>query len=307
LFQNAVTVAEDVSGMPGLCVTIEQGGIGFDYRLNMSCPDTWIKYNKDIADENWDLNHLAHIHTNRRYKEKTIGYAESHDQALVGDKTLIHHLIDEEIYDGMAKFHSSMKVDRGIALHKMMRLFTFGLGGEAYLNFMGNEFGHPEWVDFPREGNGYSYKFARRQWSLSDDENLKFKQLREFDKKMNEMESKYPFLYLYSHQYVTLTNNDDKVVVYERGNLVFVFNFHSTNSYENYRIGTYWGSDHICVLDTDRSEFSGQNRLEWNKTNFLPINHEGWNNRPYSVYLYIPARTGMVLCPKEYYISESAE
>lgn len=156
LFEHAVTIAEDVSGMPGLCIGIEDGGIGFDYRLNMSCPDTWIKYNKDISDDEWDMNNLAHIHTNRRYKEKTIGYAESHDQALVGDKALIHHLIDEEIYVNMGKFSSSVKVDRGIALHKMIRLFTFGLGGEAYLNFMGNEFGHPEWVDFPREGNDFS-------------------------------------------------------------------------------------------------------------------------------------------------------
>lgn len=302
LFNDAITVAEDVSGMPGLCVPIEQGGIGFDYRLNMSCPDTWIKYLKEISDDEWDMQDLAHKHTNRRYKEKTIGYAESHDQALVGDKTLSHRLIDEQIYDGMHKDHHTMKVDRGIALHKMIKLFTFGLGGEAYLNFMGNEFGHPEWVDFPREGNGFSCHYARRQWNLADDENLKYKMWREFDRDMNKLDEKYPLLYIYSHQYVTLTNNEDKVIVYERGKLVFVFNFHPTNSYEDYRIGTFWGSDHICILDTDRSEYGGENRLEWNKTNFLPIVNDGWNDRPHSLKLYIPARTALVLCPREHYI-----
>lgn len=169
---------------------------------------------------------------------------------------------------------------------------------------MGNEFGHPEWVDFPREGNGWSYKFARRQWHLAENEELKYKQLREFDRQMNLMEEKYPFLYQYSHQYVTLTHDSDKMVVYERGKLVFIFNFHHSNSYENYRVGTYWGTDHICVLDTDRSEFSGQNRLDWNRHNFIPICKDGWNNRPYSLYVYIPARTAMVLCPKEHYIEE---
>ena len=268
----------------------------------MSCPDTWIKYLKEFKDDDWDMNHLAHVHTNRRYKEKTIGYAESHDQALVGDKTLAHHLIDEEIYTGMSKDHSSLKVDRGIALHKMMKLFTFGLGGEAYLNFMGNEFGHPEWVDFPREGNGNSYKFARRQWNLADDDNLKYKQWSKFDSDMNKLDEKYPLLYLYSHQYVTLTNNEDKVVVYERGKLVFVFNFHPHKSFENYKIGTFWNSDHISVLDTDSSEYGGQNRLDWNRKNFLPLYEEGWNNRPYSINVYLPSRTAIVFCPREHYI-----
>jgi 1,4-alpha-glucan branching enzyme len=270
----------------------------------MSCPDTWIKYLKDLSDDDWDMKDLAQKHTNRRYKEKTIGYAESHDQALVGDKTLSHRLIDEQIYDGMHVDHHTQKVDRGIALHKMIKLFTFGLGGEAYLNFMGNEFGHPEWVDFPREGNGFSCHYARRQWNLADDKYLKYSKWREFDRDMNKLEEKYPFLYLYSHQYVTLTNSDDKLVVYERGKFVFVFNFHPTKSYEDYRIGTFWNSDHICVLDTDRSEYGGENRLEWNKTNFLPIINDGWNDRPHSIQLYIPARTALVLCPKENYIKD---
>lgn len=298
LFSDAITIAEDVSGMPGLCIPIEKGGIGFDYRLNMSCPDTWIKYNKEIKDEDWSVAHLAYIHTNRRYKERTIGYAESHDQALVGDKSLAQWVFDKEIYDNMSVFTTSFKVERGMALHKMMRLFTFGLGGEAYLNFMGNEFGHPEWIDFPREGNGFSYKYARRQFDLSDRDDLRYSQLKEFDREMNLIEAKCPFLYLYSHQYVTLTDDKDKIVVFERGKLVFVFNFHPTESYTDYKIGTWWETDHICVLNTDNSKFGGQNRLEWNENNFTPVLREPCNDRPNSMKIYIPSRTAIVFCPK---------
>lgn len=160
---HAITVAEDVSGMPTLCRTIEDGGIGFDYRLSMFLPDLWIKLLKETPDEHWNMGHLTHAMTNRRWKEKCVGYAESHDQAIVGDKTISMWLFDAEIYSGMNMADKpSLKVDRGLALHKMIRLLTQSLGGEAYLNFMGNEFGHPEWIDFPREGNNFSYHYCRR-------------------------------------------------------------------------------------------------------------------------------------------------
>ena len=71
-------------------------------------------------------------------------------------------LFDEEIYSGMSTLNPpSPKVERGVALHKMIRCITMALGGEAWLTFMGNEFGHPEWLDFPREGNGWSYQHCR--------------------------------------------------------------------------------------------------------------------------------------------------
>lgn len=180
---ESITVAEDVSGMPTLCRTIEEGGIGFDYRLSMFLPDLWIKLLKETPDEHWNMGHLTHSMTNRRWKEKCIGYAESHDQAIVGDKTLAMWLFDAEIYSGMGKEgQPSLKVDRGMALHKMIRLLTQSLGGEGYLNFMGNEFGHPEWIDFPREGNNFSYHYCRRQWNLLRDEKLRYDQLCAFDK-----------------------------------------------------------------------------------------------------------------------------
>lgn len=166
---NSITVAEDVSGMPTLCRTVADGGIGFDYRLSMFIPDMWIKTLKELKDEQWNMGHIAFSLTNRRWKEKCVAYAESHDQAIVGDKTISMWLFGEEIYKSMSIYSpSNLTVDRGVALHKMIRLITMGLGGEAYLNFMGNEFGHPEWIDFPREGNGFSYHFCRRQWHLAD-------------------------------------------------------------------------------------------------------------------------------------------
>jgi 1,4-alpha-glucan branching enzyme len=165
----AITIAEDVSGMPTLCRQVSEGGIGFDYRLSMYIPDMWIKHVKEMQDENWNMGHIAFNLTNRRFKEKCVVYVESHDQAIVGDKTQSMWLFDSQIFHNMSKHSQSMVVDRGMALHKMIRLLTIGLGGEAYLNFMGNEFGHPEWIDFPREGNGFSYHYCRRQWHLGDD------------------------------------------------------------------------------------------------------------------------------------------
>ena len=155
---DAIAIAEDMSGMPGLCRPPLEGGIGFDFRLGMGIPDFWIRYLKEKSDEDWDIHEMWGIMVNRRYKEKTIAYAESHDQAIVGDKTIAFWLMDKEMYYHMRKDDPNIIVDRGLALHKMIRLFTITLGGEGYMNFIGNEFGHPEWVDFPREGNGWSHK-----------------------------------------------------------------------------------------------------------------------------------------------------
>ncbi|MDR2903767.1 MAG: 1,4-alpha-glucan-branching enzyme, partial [Clostridiales bacterium] len=182
--KGAIMIAEDMSGMPGMCLPIEAGGIGFDYRLAMGMPDFWIKTISKSRDEDWNLSHLWHEMTQRRPMEKAIGYCESHDQALVGDKTIIFWLADQEMYWGMEKSSNNYVVDRAVALHKMIRLITCSVAGEGYLNFMGNEFGHPEWVDFPREGNGWSYKYARRQWHLADDENLRYQYLLDFDRAM---------------------------------------------------------------------------------------------------------------------------
>lgn len=221
---DAVTIAEDMSGMPGMCIPVKDGGIGFDFRLSMGVPDFWIKTLSKEKDENWNMDRMWYELTTRRPQEKNVGYCESHDQALVGDKTIMFWLADQEMYWHMDKASQSLVIDRAIALHKMIRLATFALAGEGYLNFMGNEFGHPEWIDFPREGNGWSYHYARRQWSLADNGFLKYQYLLAFDRAMLALQKAHPFYgkpaeCLYLH-------NGDKLLAFRKGDYIFTFNFH---------------------------------------------------------------------------------
>ncbi|ELU05120.1 hypothetical protein CAPTEDRAFT_228125 [Capitella teleta] len=287
-----ITVAEEVSGMPALCRPVEEGGQGFDYRLAMAIPDKWIKLLKESSDDDWNMGDIVWTLINRRHGEKHIAYAESHDQALVGDKTLAFWLMDKDMYTHMSKMSGpSIVIDRGMALHKMIRLITHALGGEGYLNFIGNEFGHPEWLDFPRVGNNESYHYARRQFNLLDDDLLNYRLLNNFDRDMNTTESK--FNWLGSPQaFVSRKNEGDKVVVFERGGLVFVFNFHPSQSYSNYKIGVQAGGIYSILLDTDDSEYGGQGRLD-HKTEFHTF-PEGWDSRLNHMFVYIPSRVALI-------------
>ncbi|KAJ3258403.1 alpha-1,4-glucan branching enzyme [Boothiomyces macroporosus] len=292
LFPHVTTIAEDVSGMPTLCRPVEEGGIGFDYRLNMAVPDMWIKLLKEKSDDDWDMGSIVHTLTNRRWNESTIAYAESHDQALVGDKTLAFWLMDQEMYFNMSELSPLTPViDRGIALHKMIRLITCALGGKGYLNFIGNEFGHPEWLDFPREGNGNSFHHARRQFNLIDDHLLRYKYLYEFDKAMLHLESETNFLS--KTEYTSLKHEGDKIIVFEKDDLLFVFNFHPTKSFTDYRVGTSGKTEHVVVLDTDSKYFGGHGRIDHTVKHF-PFKGP-YCNREYCVSLYIPCRTAFVL------------
>lgn len=293
LYPECITIAEDVSGMPALCVPLRLGGVGFDYRLAMAIPDMWIKILKELKDDQWDMAAITHTLTNRRHGEKTIAYAESHDQALVGDKSILMHLCDAELYTHMSMLTEYTPViERGIALHKMIRLVTHGLGGEGYLNFEGNEFGHPEWLDFPRDGNNNSFWYARRQFNLPDDDLLRYKWLNEFDSKMQWTEEKYGWLHS-EQAYISLKNEADKVIVFERAGCVFVFNFHPTKSYTDYRIGVEVAGTYRVVLQTDTSEVGGFNRIH-ESTRFFTTSFL-WNNRKNFTQVYIPTRTAMVL------------
>ena len=257
---HAITIAEDMSGMPGMCIPIRDGGIGFDYRLSMGVPDLWIKTLKESTDEAWDMFKLWYELTGRRPQEKTIGYAESHDQALVGDKTLMFRLCDAEMYTSMSKDTPSIVIDRGIALHKMIRLVTSSLAGEGYLNFMGNEFGHPEWIDFPREGNNWSYHYCRRQWSLADNDLLRYGSLQAFDEAMISLLKKE---HLLSKQAYSLwTGQQEKTLIYGKGNVVFAFNFHPTQSFDGYFIPVLEEGTYAVILSTDDEQFGGPNRID---------------------------------------------
>jgi len=289
---EAITVAEEMSGMPGLASSTEKMGYGFDYRLSMGVPDFWIKLVKETFDENWDMSQLFHELTQHRPEEKIISYCESHDQALVGDKTLIFRMIDAEMYTGMNKDFHSIVVDRGIALHKMIRLITFSTSGGGYLNFMGNEFGHPEWIDFPREGNNWSFKYARRQWQLADNKDLKYYSLRKFDRKMIKLHTDFNILndLMVNKIY---DNNSDKILAYSRGELLFVFNFNPTVSFTDYGIPVQ--GKFKVILDTDDPAFGGFNRID-RKTTYMSIRKAERNiiNAPLYLYLYLPARTAIV-------------
>lgn len=291
---QGITVAEDVSGMPALCRPVTEGGTGFDYRLSMAVPDMWIKYLKEVEDDDWSMGHIVHTLSNRRWGEKCIGYAESHDQCLVGDKTIAFWLMDKEMYTGMGSLYPmNTVVSRGMSLHKMIRLLVHGLAGEGYLNFMGNEFGHPEWLDFPRVGNGESYHYARRQWNLADDQNLLYRHLNQFDAAMNHLESAHGWL-ASEPGYVSTKHEDDKVIVFERAGLVFCFNFHPSRSLPDYRIGVEVGGEYQIVLDTDWAELGGHGSRDRQATSHTDSSSKGFNGRRTEMMVYLPARTGAV-------------
>ncbi|MFH1297731.1 MAG: alpha-amylase family glycosyl hydrolase [Bacteroidota bacterium] len=258
---KAVTIAEDVSGMPGMCRPILEGGIGFDYRLGMAIPDYWIRTLKEKRDEEWNLHELWHLLNDRLPNVQTVAYCESHDQALVGDQTIAFRLMQAEIYFKMSTRDESVIIDRGIALHKMIRLITISLGGQAYLNFMGNEFGHPDWIDFPREGNNWSFWYARRQWSLIGNPDLKYRFLAEFDRAMIRLVKVHDIL---SPCYGKQLNMDEenKTMVFEKQGLIFVFNFHPDRSLPGYSFQLPEPGDYISLLNTDSVEFGGLGRID---------------------------------------------
>ncbi|KAL8729224.1 MAG: hypothetical protein Q9166_004845 [cf. Caloplaca sp. 2 TL-2023] len=291
LYPSCITIAEDVSGMPALCLALSLGGIGFDYRLAMAIPDMYIKWLKEKQDAEWDMGALCFTLTNRRHGEKTIAYAESHDQALVGDKSLLMWLCDKELYTHMSTLAELTPViERGLSLHKLIRLITHALGGEGYLNFEGNEFGHPEWLDFPREGNNNSFWYARRQFNLPDDNLLRYKFLNEFDRKMQWTEEKYGWLHS-PQAYISLKNESDKVIVFERAGLLWIFNFHPTQSFADYRVGVEQSGTYQIVLDTDDTAFGGFGRNA-KGTRFFTTDF-AWNGRKNFVQVYIPVRTAI--------------
>ena len=256
---DAITIAEDMSGMAGLAAPFEAGGLGFDFRMAMGIADHWIKWIKEKTDEQWSMGEIWWELTNKRSDEKTISYAECHDQALVGDKTLIFRLIDKEMYTSMNMDSKNLVVDRGIALHKMIRLVTLATAGDGYLTFMGNEFGHPEWIDFPREGNGWSYKYARRQWSLCKPDYLRYKYLMNFDSDMIHLFREENLLD--SKPELIVADEEKKVLIFRRKNFIFAFNFNPSESFFGYAFDAPAGEWKL-ELDSDEKRYDGFERLK---------------------------------------------
>jgi len=288
---SAITIAEDVSGMPGLAAPPEEGGCGFDYRLAMGIADCWFKLASKVKDENWHIGTLWHELTNRRADEQTISYVECHDQSIVGSKTMIFELIDAPMYTDMRVSDQNAYIDRGVALHKMIRLATLATAGNGYLNFMGNEFGHPEWVDFPREGNGWSYKYAKRQWHLLDDKNLRYHYLADFDRAMLDLAGKH--LVFSEEQRLMHIHEDDKILAFERGGFLFIFNFNASRSFTDYTITASPG-EYVLLLNTDETRFGGQNRLVPDQHYFASPDKMPKPDR-HLVKVYVPCRSALVL------------
>ena len=288
--KNAVLIAEDMSGMPGMCLPVKQGGIGFDYRLAMGVPDFWIKTIKESTDGHWDLGRMWYELTTRRPQEKNVGYCESHDQALVGDKTIMFRLADKEMYWGMNRAYQNPAIDRAMALHKMIRLVTCSLAGEGYLNFMGNEFGHPEWIDFPREGNGWSFAHARRQWNLAENGYLRYSYLGAFDRAMLDLAKEYGLLG--GAQPRNLWQEQERqLLAYEKGGLIFLYNFHPAHSVPDFFLPVPEEGDYEVVLDSDQADFGGFDRISHTTlytARLVP-------RRGIGFMIYTPARTAMVL------------
>ena len=285
---NAITIAEDMSGMPGMCLPIEDGGVGFDYRLGMGLPDMWIRTVKEKSDEHWEIGKMWGDMCLRRPGENTVAYVESHDQALVGDKTMIFRLADANMYTDMNKDCHNPVIDRAIALHKMIRLLTLAGGGEAYLNFMGNEFGHPEWIDFPREGNGWSFHYCRRQWSLLENGFLKYQWLGEFDRDMIKL-AKGNDIFKQQMASLMLLKEPEKVIAFYRNGLLFAFNFNPSESYTNVLIPVPANADYTLKLSSDDEQYGGQNLVEHMKYTVKKFDGQ------YFVELYLPARTAVIL------------
>ncbi len=295
LDSGAVTIAEDVSGFPGLAAPAKAGGLGFDYRFALGIPDYWIRLTKDIPDENWPLEHLWHELINRRVEEKTISYAESHDQALVGDQTLIFRLLGDTIFDHMQATDPNLVVARGLALHKMIRLITLATAGSGYLTFMGNEFGHPEWIDFPRAGNNWSYHYARRQWHLTDDPELNYCRLARFDRAMLQMARK-TRLFETSMLERVHVHQADKILAFRRGDLLLAFNFHPEASFTDYALPVGKADRYRMVLNTDEGRFGGHERLVPGQEHAAgPVS--GSEDPAWQVRLYLPSRCALVLAP----------
>ena len=291
---DAFTIAEDVSGMAGLAAPFEMGGVGFDFRMSMGVADNWIKWIKELSDDQWSVGEIWWQLTNKREDEKTISYAECHDQAMVGDKTIAFRLMDKEMYFSMNKESQSDIVDRGMALHKMIRLVTMATCGNGYLTFMGNEFGHPEWIDFPREGNGWSYKHARRQWSLAEPDYLRYRYLRNFDTAMISLARQEAVLDEKPELFVQ--DEEKKILIFKRKNCIFALNFNPTASFADYGFAVPAGKYEV-VLNSDENEFDGFSRLKTGEVHFSVSERSENGNGKYdeTLFLYLPSRCAVVL------------
>jgi 1,4-alpha-glucan branching enzyme len=154
---------------------------------------------------------------------------------------------------------------------------------------MGNEFGHPEWIDFPREGNGWSYHYCRRQWSLADDTTLRYGGLNEFDKDMVCLLKGNKLLEVPAINRWMLQK--DKILIYTKGDFVFVFNFHPERSFEGYFVPVGEAGEYKVVLSSDEEKYGGFSRVNMEQKYEAKETPDGW----FGFQCYLPSRSAIVL------------
>jgi len=195
------------------------------------------------------------------------------------------------MYTSMDKIQHTPAIDRAIDMHKLIRFSTLILASDGYLNFMGNEFGHPEWIDFPREGNGWSYKYARRQWSLAENGYLKYQWLENFDKAMLKFIRKYRVFS--KPQAVSLwIDQEKKILAFSRGDLLYLFNMNTTQSFTDFfmHAHTIGAGNYRAVFSSDDKEFGGQERVS---KDYIYRTEEK-KDKGTGFEVYIPCRTVVV-------------
>ncbi|KAK9673873.1 hypothetical protein RND81_12G195300 [Saponaria officinalis] len=255
LHPNIITIAEDATLYPGLCEPSSQGGLGFDYYVNLAAPEMWLSFLENVPDNEWSMSKIVTtLMGNKIYTNKMLLYAENHSQSISGGRSFAEILFGTEVGSNEAS-----KLLRGTSLHKVIRLITFTIGGSAYLNFMGNEFGHPKRVEFPTSNNNFSFELASRRWDLLSDQGLHQK-LFHFDQDMMKLDQKEKVLSR-GLPNVHHVNDDTMVISYTRGPLLFIFNFHPTDSYERYSVGVDEAGEYQMILNSDEEKYSGQGAI----------------------------------------------
>lgn len=284
LAPEAFTVAEEFSGAPGMSCAPEQGGLGFDRRFAMGIPDYWAKFIRGEG-SGTSMGMLWHEMTNRRWYDKTVSYTECHDQCINGDDAFIWRLIGDDMYEHMSMFSNSWKNSRGVALHKLMRFVTLATAGQGWLNFMGNEFGHPEWID--------DEAYAHRQWHLAETGHLKYSKLDAFDRAMLGLVREHGGDFKKSPHF-RFIHEEDRLLAFERGRLLFVFNFHETRPQSALNLMVTPGK-YTEILSSDELAYAGYGNLSVKRAAGGHFSDPSSGATEQRITLYLPPLTALAL------------
>ena len=258
-----ILIAEDVSGLPGLARPALLGGVGFDYRLQMGLPDFFESVAKDVMDDGISPSRIWHALVSRRFDERHIGYVESHDQAIVGGQSLIFRLLGPKMYTDMHAETQSHDVHLAVAVVNVAKSIVFFLGGEAWMSFIGNEFGHPDWVEFPTPDNDDCFEYAYRKWYLATDSALMYEKMAAFDRDLMH-QRKIAVTWDESYMTAPLLDDNRKLSVFHRDRVVLVCNTTTDVSYEDVWVPVPEQGNYRVILSTEEHRYGGYGRVNEN-------------------------------------------